>query len=43
MKNYMKPLMLVIRLETEDVLTNSNEWQQTEVSQNEGVWEDFYG
>ena len=42
MKNYMKPLMLVIRLETEDVLTNSNEWQQTEVSQNEGVWEDFY-
>ena len=42
MKNYMKPLMLVIRLETEDLITTSEEWKQTEVSQNEGVWEDFY-
>ena len=42
MKNYMKPLMLVIRLETEDLITTSEEWKQTEVAENEGVWEDFY-
>lgn len=42
MKNYMKPLIFVIKLETEDVITTSGDWMQPEVAQNEGVWEDFY-
>lgn len=43
MKNYMKPLMFVIKLETEDVITTSgDDWMQPEVAQNEGVWGDFY-
>ena len=43
MKEYMKPTMLVIMLETEDLVRTSSDWMQSEVGENEDVWQDFYG
>ena len=42
MKEYMKPTMLIIMLNAEDVITTSNSWQQSSVEENEQIWEDFY-
>ena len=43
MKEYMKPTMLIIVLDSEDVLTTSSGWQESSVKKNEDIWEDFYG
>ena len=42
MKEYMKPTMLIIMLNAEDIITTSNGWQQSNVEENEQIWEDFY-
>ena len=42
MKEYMKPNMLIVMLEAEDVITTSNNWQQPTVEENEDIWGDFY-
>ena len=42
MKEYMKPNMLIVMLEAEDVITASTNWQESSVQQNEDIWEDFY-
>ena len=42
MKEYMKPNMLIVMLDDEDVITTSSNWQDASVHGNEDIWEDFY-
>ena len=42
MKEYMKPTMFIMMLEAEDVITFSSNWQQSDIEENEDIWEDFY-
>jgi hypothetical protein len=42
MKEYMKPTMFIMMLESEDVITSSNIWQEPDIKENEDIWEDFY-
>lgn len=42
MKEYMKPTMFIMMLEAEDVITSSSNWQQSDIKENEDIWEDFY-
>jgi hypothetical protein len=42
MKEYMKPTIFIMRLEAEDVITSSSNWQQGNIEENEDIWEDFY-
>ena len=42
MKEYMKPNMLIVMLDAEDVITQSKIWQESTIQENEDIWEDFY-
>ena len=42
MKEYMKPNMLIVMLDAEEVITTSTSWQESSVEKNEDIWEDFY-
>ena len=42
MKKYIKPSMLIMALNCEDIITTSNVWEDSIVKENEDIWEDFY-